>query len=72
MNKASKIMLTGASAGAIAAFTWSNYLQSIVNNPNVVYTVPDSGIFLPVNVFKLNIDIGRISIQNLATLMFAN
>jgi hypothetical protein len=52
MNKASKIMLTGGSAGAIAAFTWSNYLQSIINNPNAVYTVPDSGIFLSVNTFK--------------------
>ena len=45
-------MLTGGSAGAIAAFTWSNYLQSLINNPNAVYTVPDSGIFLSVNTFK--------------------
>ena len=52
MNKASKIMLTGGSAGGIASFVWSNYLQSIVIDPSVVYTVPDSGIFLTVNTFK--------------------
>ena len=52
MNQASKIMLTGGSAGAIAAFLWSNYLQSLMVNPDVIYTVPDSGIFLNTNTFK--------------------
>lgn len=46
LNKASKILLTGGSAGALGAYLWSNYLQGIVDNPNIVYTVPDSGIFL--------------------------
>jgi hypothetical protein len=33
MDYASKIMLTGGSAGGIASFMWGNYLQSIVSNP---------------------------------------
>jgi len=44
----SKVILTGGSAGAVAAFVWTNYLQSKMNNPNAVYTIPDSGIFLDV------------------------
>lgn len=31
---------------------WGNYLQEIIDNPNTVYNVPDSGIFLEVNAFK--------------------
>jgi hypothetical protein len=63
-------MLTGGSAGAIASFSWSNYLQSLLKNPEVVYTVPDSGIFIPVNTFKGNIDLVSIAVVNLAKLMF--
>lgn len=65
-------MLTGGSAGAIAAFTWSNYLQSLLDDANVVYTVPDSGIFLDVKIFNSDINIVDIAIKNLASIMFAN
>jgi hypothetical protein len=54
MDKASKIMLTGGSAGGIASFIWTNYLQSIVVNPKAVYTIPDSGIFINSNTFTDN------------------
>ncbi len=33
MNKASKILFSGGSAGAIGAFIWGNYLQDHVDSP---------------------------------------
>jgi hypothetical protein len=38
-------MVSGGSAGGVAAFTWSNYIWDRSGNKNV-YTVPDAGIFL--------------------------
>jgi len=38
--------LAGGSAGGIATHLWNNYLKSYVNNPNVVYSISDSGVFL--------------------------
>lgn len=45
----SKIVLTGASAGGIAAFIWSNYLRSKLAFPDALYTIPDTGVFLNVS-----------------------
>ena len=45
LNRASKILFTGGSAGGIGSFLWGNYLQSIIDKPDSVYIVPDSGIF---------------------------
>jgi len=59
-------MLTGGSAGGIAAFIWSNYLQSIIKNPDSVYTIPDSGIFINSNTFKENQPVIQ---QQISTLM---
>lgn len=46
MDDASKIIITGGSAGAVASYLWGNYLLSLVKNPSVVYNIPDSGIFV--------------------------
>ncbi len=43
---AEKIILTGGSAGGIATYLWNNYLRSLVTNPNSVYAIPDSGLFV--------------------------
>ena len=45
LNKASKVLFSGGSAGAIAAFIWGNYLQDQLDSPQSLYVVPDSGIF---------------------------
>jgi hypothetical protein len=39
------VLLTGASSGGIATFSYSNYVRSLLNNPNALYSVADSGIF---------------------------
>lgn len=54
IDKASKIMFSGGSAGAVASKIWGNYLQSIVQNSEIVFNVPDCGVFLNVNTFKTN------------------
>lgn len=49
LNKASKVLLTGASAGGIATFTWSNYMRRMLDNPENLYTVADSSIYANVS-----------------------
>jgi hypothetical protein len=39
-------VLTGASAGGLATFIWTNYLRSKLKNPAYLYSVPDTGVFL--------------------------
>jgi hypothetical protein len=38
--------LTGGSAGGIAVNIWSNYLKSFVGDPQSVYPISDSGVFM--------------------------
>ena len=45
-SAAKKIVLAGISAGGMATYMWIDYLRSIVNDPNKVYGIVDSGIFL--------------------------
>lgn len=40
------MLLTGASAGGLATFSYSNYVRSLLNDPKVLYTVTDSGAFV--------------------------
>jgi hypothetical protein len=72
LDKASKIMLTGGSAGGIAATIWSNYLQSIVKNPSVVYTIPDSGIFVNATTYQTNIPLVPTQIATLMQIAHAS
>lgn len=41
-----KVILSGASAGGLATFIWSNYLRSKLQHPNALFTIPDTGVFL--------------------------
>lgn len=45
-RNADKVLLTGASAGGIATFLWTNYVRSLLTNPEVLYSVADSGAFM--------------------------
>jgi hypothetical protein len=40
------VVLTGASAGGIATFLWSNYVRSLLTNPEAFYAIADSGVFM--------------------------
>lgn len=54
LYNSSKIVLTGASAGGVATFVWSNYLRSKLAFPDALYTIPDSGVFLNVSTEVTN------------------
>lgn len=43
---AKKIVVSGTSAGALATYSWGNYVYNQAVNKNSVYLIPDSGIFL--------------------------
>ena len=43
---ATNVVLTGSSAGAIAASLWTNYVRSLLDNPNVLVSIYDSGVFM--------------------------
>lgn len=45
---AEKVLLTGSSAGGVATFLWSNYVKSILVNPQGLSSVVDSGVFMNV------------------------
>lgn len=48
LKDATSLVLTGSSAGAQAAALWISYVRSLLANPNVMVTIPDSGVFLNV------------------------
>jgi O-palmitoleoyl-L-serine hydrolase len=43
---ATNVVLTGSSAGGIATALWINYVRSLLNDPNVMVSIPDSGAFI--------------------------
>jgi hypothetical protein len=46
------LVLSGESAGALAAYHWTNYVQGKVKNTTKFWSIPDSGIFMDVINFK--------------------
>ncbi len=46
LNNANKIVLAGSSAGGMAVYLWIDYLRGLVKNPNKVYGIADSSIFM--------------------------
>ena len=67
-DKASKIIVTGGSAGGVSSFLWSSYVLSIVKNPNVVYNIPDSGLFLNANMYGTDFPLVQTALQYLMSL----
>jgi O-palmitoleoyl-L-serine hydrolase len=45
---AGSVVLTGSSAGAQATALWINYVRSLLTDPSVMVSIPDSGVFLNV------------------------
>lgn len=71
MDQASKIMLGGGSAGAVASYLWGNYLASLLKNPQALYIIPDSGVFVNSITFKTNIPLIQMCIQTLMSIAHA-
>jgi O-palmitoleoyl-L-serine hydrolase len=46
LKGASKVLLTGMSAGGLAVNQWNNYVKAYVGDASKVYTVSDSGVFI--------------------------
>jgi len=45
LSAASKVVLTGSSAGGIGVYLWHQYLKDLVTHPERVYSIADSGVF---------------------------
>jgi hypothetical protein len=43
-SKANRVVVSGWSAGALAVFTWANYIYDRVQNGRV-FAIPDAGVF---------------------------
>lgn len=62
---ADQIVITGSSAGGIATYLWTNYVQTLVKNASSVLSIPDSGIFLITKTFRSNIDLLLTTVTNM-------
>jgi hypothetical protein len=51
-QNASKIVMMGGSAGAIAVYLWVDYVRDMLEDPSKLYGVVDSGIFLDLNIIS--------------------
>lgn len=45
LKAASKVLVSGCSAGGLAAFTWTQYIRDILPQSTKVFSAPDSGVF---------------------------
>ena len=59
------MVLTGASAGALGALIWGNYVQSILQKPTALSVIADSGSFLFYPAYQIGIGVGELLIKNL-------
>ncbi len=66
-SKASQVIVSGSSAGGLAAFTWANYVGERVKNGKV-WAIPDAGIFMDSYNHKLNKPAYKESFKNLMQL----
>lgn len=46
LKSASRVVLTGGSAGGIGVHLWNNYLRGYLNNPESLLAIDDSGVFM--------------------------
>ena len=65
INKAEKVLLTGASAGGFATFFWNNYLRKIMDKPENLYSIADSSIFAEVALPHTEIRIFDLTARNM-------
>jgi hypothetical protein len=64
-NAASQVIVTGVSAGAMAAYMWTNHIQSLFTDPKVVSTIIDSGVFINDTSVKTGMPKSAIMSENL-------
>ncbi len=46
LNQADKIVLAGPQTGGVGVYIWIDYLKGLVTNPNKVYAISDSSIYM--------------------------
>ena len=46
LASAESVVLTGSSTGGIATALWTNYVRSLLNDPNIMVSIPDSAVFI--------------------------
>lgn len=46
LSNAKEVILSGGSAGGLAAYTWTNYLRKILSNDTNLRTIVDAGFFV--------------------------
>lgn len=56
----------------MAAFMWANHIQTLVDNPNAVSTVVDSGIFINDTTVTTGAHKSALMLDNLFKLANAN
>ena len=69
---AKKIIIAGVSAGAMASYMWTNQIQEMVDNPNAVSTIVDSGIFINDTTVTTGSHKSALMVDNLFKLANAN
>mmetsp|Transcript_2016 Transcript_2016/g.2961 ORF Transcript_2016/g.2961 Transcript_2016/m.2961 type:complete len:87 (+) Transcript_2016:126-386(+) len=65
MNSASHVVLTGGSAGGVAAFMWADYVKDIIPSTAKYHTIPDSGFGVSVNNIHTKTPLTELQIQAL-------
>jgi hypothetical protein len=46
LKNATRVILTGGSAGSVGVHLWNNYLRTFLNPSTLLYSIGDSGVFL--------------------------
>jgi len=64
------LILSGGSAGGLAAYHWTNYIQKNIKSTTNYWSVPDSGIFMDVVNIHTQLPTFRMWFENL--LKFSN
>lgn len=65
LTAATELVVSGVSAGAMAAYMWTNHIQTLVSNPKVVSTIIDSGVFINDTTVTSGKPKSAIMLQNL-------
>jgi len=60
LNIATDVVLTGGSAGGVAAFYWADFIKSLLPQNVKYYVVPDSGFIIDVTNVKTKTPLTRI------------
>lgn len=58
-------MISGESAGGLATFHWTNYLQTKVSRTTKFWSIPDSGVFVDASNILTKVNSYRVWFQNL-------